>query len=220
MKLYHLIFFIIFSVNSFAQEASSIPSTGIPRVNMTIPSTSNATPHYSISKPFEITKFRKPSKIYDAPQLEKPNKFNSPTSDLNPGKMMADKLNKISRNKNNESSTMAKRENIFFGEIRTKDDFLTVRYRDFGIVDNDMIKIWLNDKFIVYEVVLSSDFQEISLPLNKGINKLEFEAITQGYMGGNTAEFKILNIKGEIIFSNYWDNMATGFRASIIILKE
>ncbi|GAW90120.1 hypothetical protein FPS14_contig00041-0022 [Flavobacterium psychrophilum] len=92
MKLFYIIIFVfVFSANNFAQEASSIPSTGIPRVDIAIPKNQNATPQFSISKPFEITKFKKSSKIYDATQLQKPNPFNLPISDLNPGKINAAK---------------------------------------------------------------------------------------------------------------------------------
>ncbi|MEO8235974.1 MAG: hypothetical protein ABI549_11215 [Flavobacterium sp.] len=220
MKLCYGFFFIIFfSANSFAQEGSSIPSTGIPRVDMTIPSTSNATPQYSISKPFEITKFKKPSKIYDAPKLETPNRFNSPTSDLNPGKMMADKLNKSSRTGEENGDSKLYRRNMFLGDFKTKADFVGIFYRDFGLVDGDLIRVLVNDKIVISEIYLGGNFNQLDLKLEKGINKIDFEALNQGTSGPNTAEFKIFDEKSTLISENQW-NLGTGFKATVIIMKE
>ena len=184
MKLYYGFFFIIlFSANSFAQEGSAIPSTGIPRVDMTIPKTSNATPKYSISKPFEITKFKKPSKIYDAPKLEKPNQFNSPVSDLNPGKMMADKLNKNAKSNGGEENSDSKlyRRDMFLGDFKTKAEVVGIFYRDFGLVDGDLIRIFVNDKIVIYEIYLGTDFKQLDLKLEKGDLRLK-----KGKTGRNT----------------------------------
>jgi hypothetical protein len=222
MKLFYVfVFGIIFSANSFAQEGSSIPSTGIPRVDMTIPNTSNTTPQYSISKPFEITKFKKPSKIYDAPQIEKPNKFNAPISDLNPGKMLADKLNKNAKIKGGEENGDSKlyRRDMFLGDFKTKAEVVGIFYRDFGLVDGDLIRISVNDKIVIYEIYLGADFKQLDLKLEKGINKIDFEALNQGYSGPNTAEFKIFDKKSTLISENQW-NLGTGFKATVLVVKE
>jgi hypothetical protein len=220
MKLYYGFFFILFfSANSFAQEGSSIPSTGIPRVDMNIPKTSNATPQYSISKPFEITRFKKPSKIYDAPQLEKPNQFNSAISDFNPGKMYADKLNKSSRTGEENGDSKLYRRNMFLGDFKTKADVVGIFYRDFGLVDGDLIRVLVNDKIVIYEIYLGGNFNQLDLKLEKGINKIDFEALNQGTSGPNTAEFKIFDEKATLISENQW-NLGTGFKATVIIMKE
>jgi hypothetical protein len=220
MKLYYGFFFILFfSANSFAQEGSSIPSTGIPRVDMNIPKNQNATPQYSISKPFEITRFKKPSKIYDAPQLEKPNQFNSAISDFNPGKMYADKLNKSSRTGEENGDSKLYRRNMFLGDFKTKADVVGIFYRDFGLVDGDLIRVLVNDKIVIYEIYLGGNFNQLDLKLEKGINKIDFEALNQGTSGPNTAEFKIFDEKATLISENQW-NLGTGFKATVIIMKE
>lgn len=220
MKLYQLFFFIFFfSANSFAQEGSSIPSTGIPRVDMITPKNQNGAPQYSISKPFEITKFKKPSKIYDAPQLEKPNRFNSPISDLNPGKILADKLNKNANTGGETGDSKLYRRNMFLGDFKTKADLIGIFYRDFGLVDGDLIRISVNDKIVIYEIYLVNNFQQLDLKLEKGINKIDFEALNQGYSGPNTAEFKIFDEKAALISENQW-NLGTGFKATVIVVKE
>jgi hypothetical protein len=216
MKLYYGFFFIIFfSANTFAQEGSSIPSTGIPRVDMTIPSTSNTTPQYSISKPFEITKFKKPSKIYDAPQLEKPNQFNSPVSDLNPGKIRADEMNKAMQQEHPEFYARDQ----LFGVIRTKSNYVKVVYFDYADPDGDNIRIWENDIVIVPAVYLNNFHKEVILDLFQSSNKIEFEALNEGLASPNTAQFDIYDDKGILLYSNQWA-LSTGYRASIIIEKE
>jgi hypothetical protein len=66
---------------------------------------------------------------------------------------------------------------------------------------------------------LDDHFQEIEITLKSGFNKIEFEAINQGTSGPNTAEFQVYDDKGVQVSSNQW-NLATGFKASIIVVKE
>lgn len=215
MKLYYFFFFIIFSTTSFAQEGSSIPSTNIPRVDMTIPSISNTTPQYSISKPFEITKFKKPSKIYEAPQLEKPNRFNTPVSDLNPGKLKADKMNKELQKEHPEFYARDQ----LFGVIRTKSKYVKVVYFDYADPDGDNIRIWGNEILMVTNAYLTTSHKELIFDLFLSSNKIEFEALNEGIGPPNTAQFDIYDDKGVLLYSNRWA-LSTGYRASIIIEKE
>ena len=79
--------------------------------------------------------------------------------------------------------------------------------------------VLLNDKEIVSRIFLEGEFKGFQLDLQKGFNKIDFEALNQGYSGPNTAEFKVYDDKGELISANQW-NLATGFKATIIIVKE
>ena len=222
MRLFKiLILFSFFSINVFSQNDSSIPSMVFPKVENKFevkskPKTS-ITPQYSISKPFEITKFKSAPKIYDAPKLTSPNQFNSVVSDLNPGLEYEKKLNVTKGN--SDESTIPFRGNQFLGEFRTGTNVVGIIYRDFGLVDGDKIRVLVNDKVVVYEVYLAGNFQELNLPLQKGFNKVEFQALNQGTSGPNTAEFQVYDEKGVLISSNQW-NLATGFKASIVIVKE
>ena len=55
--------------------------------------------------------------------------------------------------------------------------------------------------------------------LEKGFNKIDFEALNQGSSGPNTAEFKVYDDKGSLISASQW-NLGTGFKATIILVKE
>ena len=216
MKLYQIFFFIFFfSVNSFAQEGASIPSIGIPRVNMAIPKNQNADRQYSISKPFEITKFKKPTKIYGPIPLNNPNRFNTPISDLNPGKIHADKMNKAMQQEHPEFYARDQ----LFGVIRTKSKYVKIVYFDYADSDGDNIRIWENEIVVVPSAYLTNFRKEVVLDLFQSSNKIEFEALNEGLAPPNTAQFDIYDDKGLLIYSNQW-GLSTGYRASIIIEKE
>ena len=67
--------------------------------------------------------------------------------------------------------------------------------------------------------IVEGNYQTFQLDLIKGFNKIDFEALNQGLYGPNTAQFQVYDDKSELISSNQW-NLATGFKATIIIFKE
>jgi hypothetical protein len=116
-------------------------------------------------------------------------------------------------------SNEAYRGNQFFGEVRSKSKFIQVMARDFEYADGDRIKVIVNDVTVVDDITLTNDFKGITLTLKDGFNKIEFEALNQGTSGPNTAEFRIYDDTQAQISGNQW-NLATGFKASIIVVKE
>jgi hypothetical protein len=70
---------------------------------------------------------------------------------------------------------------------------------------------------IEYQVNLDSNFRGFEIELEKGINKIDFEALNQGTQ--NTAEFKVYDDKGVLISASQW-NLGTGFLATIILVKN
>jgi hypothetical protein len=227
-KIYFVVFLFFCTLNIFAQkDRGAILSIGIPRVEVKkpekkpekTPEIPNTEPEYSITKPFEITKFKKADKVYEEPKPTTQNEFGQAPSDLKPGLEYAKKLNKAASQNSGDESGKVFRGNQFLGDFKTKADVVSIYYRDHGLVDGDLIKILVNDKIVVYEIYLEGNYNQIDLRLEKGFNKLEFEAINQGTQGPNTAQFMIYDDKGGLISSNQW-NLATGFRASVILIKE
>jgi len=121
----------------------------------------------------------------------------------------------------NESNTegVFYRRNQYLGGFRTKSFTSTIRYRDAAFVDGDKIKVYLNDKVIEPEVVMDSEFKGFKIALTEGINKIDFEALNEGTASPNTAEFQVYDDKGTVIESSQW-NVGTGYKATIILLKE
>lgn len=134
---------------------------------------------------------------------------------VNPGDFIRDRLNKKA---NNENEVVFRR-NQDLGNFKTKSLTAKVSYRDYGEVDGDEIRVLLNDKTIATGIYLNSDFQGFEITLVDGFNKIDFEALNQGRLGPNTAEFRIYDDKGELISASQW-NLATGFKATIVITKE
>lgn len=146
-------------------------------------------------------------------QFKKNNDFG------NPGDAYKDKLNSSALVHEGGFDSKVFRKNQYFGDHNTKGEFVKISCRDFGEVDGDEIRVWVNDRIVVESVFLTSDFRAIQLGLTKGFNKIDFEALNQGTSGPNTAQFLIYDDKGNQIADNQW-NLGTGFKATIIVVKE
>ena len=134
---------------------------------------------------------------------------------INPGDIYRDKLNK----KEDKESGAFYRKNQDLGDFKTSSVTAKVLYRDAAYVDGDAIRVYLNDKVIQYQVDLDSDYKGFEIVLEKGFNKIDFEALNQGSSGPNTAQFQVFDDKGTLISSSQW-NLGTGFKATIILVKE
>lgn len=109
--------------------------------------------------------------------------------------------------------------NQFFGEFRSKAVYVEVMCRDFEYEDGDRIKVLVNDRVVIPEIILVNEYRQVRIPLEKGFNKVDFEALNQGTSGPNTAEFVITDDKNQTVTRNQW-NLATGFKATVMIVKE
>lgn len=112
------------------------------------------------------------------------------------------------------------KKNISLGEFKTKSAYFIVKFRDFGAIDGDLVKVLSNDQVIRDQIFLQSNFTDVKIPLVAGFNKLDFQALNIGSLGGNTAEIQVYDDKGQLVTNDYWDNLAAGFKASIIVTKE
>ena len=111
------------------------------------------------------------------------------------------------------------RRNQFLGNVNTNAVTSTVMYRDAAFVDGDKVKVYLNDKVIEPEVSLDGEFKSVKINLVKGINKIDIEALNEGFASPNTAEFKVIDDKGAVISASEW-NVGTGYKAVIVLVKE
>tara|TARA_R100000306_G_scaffold742_7_gene2024 strand:- start:14292 stop:14981 length:690 start_codon:yes stop_codon:yes gene_type:complete len=105
------------------------------------------------------------------------------------------------------------------GDVTTKGEFVNVMCRDHEYVDGDRIRVFVNEDVVRSDISLNSSFTTIKLPLQKGINTVDFEALNQGTSGPNTAELHVYDDKGQLISAKEW-NLGTGYRASFIVIKE
>jgi len=227
MKQFFLLIFIIgFASKSFGQSEFNTKFKAIPPLNVKEKPKKETLPP---PPPLEAPKIVTPNVFKDTNILNtKPKADNSfqmgvssgftmtPNNKfVNPGDKVADRLN---RKADNEDQIVYRR-NQDLGNYKTTSLTAKVTYRDYGEVDGDEIRVLLNDKAIATGIMLDSQFQGFEITLLDGFNKIDFEALNQGRLGPNTAEFQVYDDKGNLISASQW-NLGTGFKATIIITKE
>ncbi len=108
---------------------------------------------------------------------------------------------------------------IHFGDVNTKSNAVQIIIRDFGRVDGDRIRLF-HDQTVVYKnILLSGAFKKVNATLQEGFNLFEFEALNQGEVGYNTAQFVIIDAENKVLYNNFW-NLRIKDKASIIVVKE
>lgn len=148
----------------------------------------------------------------------KNNILNPKDAFINPNIDVLDKLNgKLPKSVSEDFKAI--RGNQDLGNFKLDSKFVNIRYRDFGEVDGDQIRVFLNGHVIYENIFLDGYFKGIEISLEKGFNKIDFEALNQGTTGPNTAEFQVFDDNEKLVSSNQW-NLVTGFKASIMIIKE
>jgi hypothetical protein len=224
MKQFCLFIFLIgFTTCTYAQFESGTKFKAIPPTNIK-PKEKKATPPPPIDSSVII-----PPNIYKSPNVQSPP---NPVSDyklkvkseismipknefINPGDEVRDRLNK----KTDRQQGIAYRRNQNLGTYNTTSESAKVMYRDAQYVDGDLIRVYLNGEIIQTQVYLDSNFKGFEIALQKGFNKIDFEALNQGDSGPNTAEFRVYDDKKNLVSASEW-NLGTGFKATIIIVKE
>lgn len=207
-RILFLVFIICISLKGYAQDEFEAKFKPIPPKNMRQ----------------KIKKVKPPKKVL--PIVKPPNSIAKKDSILpavvakddfiNPEELFKDYT--LYKKEANVSGIFYRR-NQNLGVFKTKSIISKVRYRDAAFVDGDKIKVYLNDKVIQPEVSLEGDFKGFEIKLEKGINKIDFEALNEGFAPPNTAQFEVFDDKGILISGSQW-NLGTGYKATIILVKE
>ena len=139
----------------------------------------------------------------------------------NPGELFEKKLTKTINEIKEEMYLGSKGSTTdqYFGDFTTKAKYVYVMYSDYGEQDGDYINISVNDEIINPRIMLTNANQGFKLDLKEGFNKIDFLALTEGYLTPNTAFFKVVDDQQNTITSNYWA-LAVNVKATIIIVKE
>lgn len=218
------IFLIGLVTTSYSQFESNTTFKGIPPAN-TNPKSNKKEPlppkDSAVTIPPKIHKNTNAVQLVTpvVPQMEKSNEISmipKPNNFINPGDEVRDKLN---NRKADRQEGIEYRRNQNFGTYHLKSPTARVMYRDAQYVDGDLIRVYLNDKIIESYVYLESNYKGFEIALEKGFNKIEFEALNQGDSGPNTAQFQVFDDKNNLVSASEW-NLGTGFKATIIIVKE
>lgn len=108
---------------------------------------------------------------------------------------------------------------MYLGDVKTSSKFVGVVCRDHEYVDGDRVKIYANGMVVEPNILLTGNFKGINLNLEKGFNRLDFQALNQGSSGPNTAQVDVYDDKGQLIYSNKW-LLSTGSKASLIVVQD
>jgi len=163
----------------------------------------------------DLPETKEPEIIFQKIGGSKPLDLTMKSDFVNPGAIYQEKLNKNS----DGEVTQEFRRNQNLGDFKTKSLFVKILCRDNQFVDGDRVRIYINDLIIQENVLLEGVYQTFEITLKNGFNKIDIEAINQGSSGPNTAEFQVIDDKGVSISVNQW-NLSTGFKATIVIVKE
>lgn len=108
---------------------------------------------------------------------------------------------------------------MYLGDVKTTSKFVGVVCRDHEYVDGDRVRVYANDVVVEPNIMLTGSFKGINVDLDKGFNRLDFEALNQGTSGPNTAQIDVYDENGKRIYSNKW-LLSTGSKASLIVVQE
>lgn len=108
---------------------------------------------------------------------------------------------------------------MYLGDLKTGAKFVGIVCRDHEFVDGDRVRILVNGVVAEHNILLTGAFKGINLELEKGFNRLDFEALNQGSTGPNTAQVDVYDDAGKLLYSNKW-LLSTGSKATLIIVKE
>jgi len=108
---------------------------------------------------------------------------------------------------------------MYMGEVKSNGKFVGVVCRDHEYVDGDRVKIYINGKVADPNILLTGTFKGVNVDLQKGFNRIEFEALNEGSSSPNTAQIDVYDDKGQLIYSNKW-LLSKGSKASLIVTKE
>ncbi len=219
-RIFFLMILISVTLSGYAQNEFSSKFKPIPPIKKASKITKQTPPEDKDIPPLpkpNVLKNPNPLNLKNSALLEekKPISMYKTNEFINPGDAVRDKLNK--KPDNEEGVVYRKNQNL--GDFKTKSGTAKVRYRDAAYVDGDLIRVYLNDQVIEYQVDLDSQFKGFEITLVKGFNKIDFEALNQGSSGPNTAEFQVFDDKGNLISASQW-NLGTGFKATMILIKE
>jgi len=108
---------------------------------------------------------------------------------------------------------------MYLGDVKSNGKFVGIVCRDHEFVDGDRVRIYVNEKLADPNILLTGSFKGVNVDLEKGFNRIEFEALNVGSSPPNTAQINVYDDKGELIYANKW-LLSTGSKATLIITKE
>jgi hypothetical protein len=105
------------------------------------------------------------------------------------------------------------------GIFRTTSNGINISAYDFGILDGDVVSIYINDIIVKENYMLLNFSKTISIPLEMGFNKVVIKAVDEGKLRPNTGAFTVFDNYGAEVISNMW-TLAKGAKVIALIIRE
>jgi len=222
IKPLHIVFLLVSIIPriSFGQIDSRNRSFSIPAIAAPVDTVNSI----SIA-PSKVEKIEKPFKLpKELPKLKLPEKEFSmfPTETFaNPSALYTKRLDNIQKTllPEGHGSYSGLKEDAYWGDYKTKSNYITIQYRDHGRVDGDLLRVYVNGDVIKGREYLNGSFNGFRLKLVNGFNTIDFYAINEGDFIPNTAQYRILDENNKVISGRVW-SLAAGVKVTVIIVKE
>lgn len=139
----------------------------------------------------------------------------------NPGELYTKKLEKIEKEllPEGHGENSGLKEDAYWGDYKTTSKYVNIQYRDHGMIDGDLLRVFVNGDIIKSSEYLNRSFSGFQLNLEEGFNKIEFYAINEGSALPNTAQYRIIDDKNDLITGKIWA-LSAGVKVTVIIIKE
>lgn len=224
MRIFFSFFFIFyFSFNVQAQfesgkrkvNISAIPNKSSKQKSKVIEKTTK--PIFPEFK-FESQIFKKPEDKFlkGLPEIPKVGEVQNPKSYplKNPAEDYTEKFNQQMKEDGIRPELFNRDMNL--GQFIVYTPKVNLDSRDYGAIDGDIVRVWVNGNMVTNHIYLDAKFQEVVLDLNKGVNIIEIEALNYGELSPNTGQFTFYDENKEFVTNQYW-NLGIGFKARILI---
>lgn len=149
--------------------------------------------------------------VSTVPKVELPN--TAPTPARNPAEIYTDKYNEQLKEDGIKPELFNRDMNLGSFDVYTKE--INLSSRDFGVIDGDLVRVWVNGEIVNPRIFLESKYKTMTLTLKKGLNIVEIEALNYGELSPNTGQFMFVDANKELITTQYW-NLGIGYKAKLI----
>ncbi|HBK72529.1 MAG TPA: hypothetical protein DDZ39_12900 [Flavobacteriaceae bacterium] len=105
------------------------------------------------------------------------------------------------------------------GTLYSTSKSVRIEVRDHSLIDGDRIRVYLNEKMIASSISLKGLYYIIRIDLIKGYNRVDIEALNEGYSGPNTAEIKIFDEDGVLLSEREW-NIRIGQITTLGVVRD
>ena len=217
MKIYYL-FILLLCLNAFGQIESSKRKVNITaqpeKASKKTAIAPKKTPSISDPKIKFESQFLKKNDPFQKQYLDVPTVgLKQKTVEVkNPAEIYTEKYNQ--QLKEDGISPELYNRNVDLGKFIVYTQEISIGCRDFSAIDGDIVRIWLNGEIVSSQIYLESNFKQVILQLNKGLNFVEIEALNYGESSPNTGQFNFYDANKELVTEQYW-GLGIGYKAKV-----